>query len=168
VLAFDIATGKPCGEYIYEVEPVAIAPPLLGPFATNGLTDLVAIGNRQFIMVERSFTPASVIPGNGTGYTVRLYYADARKASNVSGFESITGKSVQPMRKILLLDLSELKNEDGSALEPGNVEGITFGPNFKGKRTLILVADNNFSRIQLTQFIALEMDSEYQPVTTGQ
>jgi hypothetical protein len=168
VLAFDIATGKPCGEYIYEVEPVAIAPPLLGPFATNGLTDLVAIGNRQFIMVERSFTPASVIPGNGTGYTVRLYYADARKASNVSGFESITGKSVQPMRKILLLDLSELKNEDGSALEPGNVEGITFGPNFKGKRTLILVADNNFSRTQLTQFIALEMDSEYQPATTGQ
>ena len=35
---------------------------------------------------------------------------------------------------------------DGSALKPGNMEGITFGPNFNGKRTLILVADNNFSR----------------------
>ena len=55
------------------------------------------------------------------------------------------------MRKNLLLDVSELKNADGSALEPGNVEGITFGPNFNGKRTLILVADNDFSRSQLTQ-----------------
>jgi hypothetical protein len=158
VLAFDIASGQPCGEYIYEVEPVAIAPPLLGPFATNGLTDLVAVGNQQFITVERSFTPTAVIPGNGTGYTVRLYYADARKASDIFGFESIAGKSIEPMRKVLLLDLSELKNEDGSTLVPGNVEGITFGPDFNGKRTLILVADNNFSRTQLTQFIALELE----------
>jgi hypothetical protein len=158
VLALDIASGKPCAEYIYEVEPVVAAPPLLGPFGTNGVTDLIAVGDRQFITVERSFTPAAVIPGNGTGYTVRLYYADARKASDIFGFESIVGKSIEPMRKILLLDLSELKNEDGSTLVPGNVEGITFGPNFNGKRTLILIADNNFSRTQLTQFIALELN----------
>ena len=63
VLAFDIASGRPCAEYIYEVEPVAIAPPLFGPFATNGLTDLLAIGDRQFITIERSFTPDAVIPG---------------------------------------------------------------------------------------------------------
>ncbi len=161
VLAFDIASGKPCAEYLYEVEPVVPAPPLLGPFGTNGITDLLVIGDRQFITIERSFTPAAAIPGNGTGYTVRLYYADARKASNISGFESIVGKSIEPMRKILLLDLSELKNEDGSTLVPGNVEGITFGPNFNGKRTLILIADNNFSRTQLTQFIALALSSEY-------
>ena len=72
------------------------------------------------------------------------------------------------MRKILLLDLSDLKNTDGSALEPGNMEGITFGPNFNGKRTLILVADNNFSRSQLTQFIALELDPEYLSIIAGQ
>jgi hypothetical protein len=161
VLALDIASGRPRAEYIYEVEPVVTAPPLFGPFATNGLTDLLAIGDRQFIAIERSFTPGAIIPGNGNGYTVRLYYADARKATDISGFESIAGKSVEPMRKSLLLDVSELKNADGSALEPGNVEGLTFGPNFNGKRTLILVADNNFSGTQLTQFIALELGPEY-------
>lgn len=161
VLAFDIASGKPCGEYIYEVEPVVVAPPLFGPFATNGLTDLLVIGDRQFITVERSFTPGAIIKGNGNGYTVRLYYADARNASDISGIQSITGKSVEPIRKTLLLDLSELKNADGSALAPGNVEGITFGPDFNGKRTLILMADNNFSQTQLTQFIALELNPEH-------
>jgi hypothetical protein len=73
---------------------------------------------------------------------------------------AITGVSVVPVRKTLLLDLSELKNDDGSPLAQGNIEGITLGPIFNGKRTVILVADNNFSRNQLTQFIALEITPE--------
>jgi len=56
--------------------------------------------------------------------------------------------------------MSDLKNADGSALAIGNIEGITFGPEFKGKRTIVLVADNNFSRMQFTQFVALEIASE--------
>ena len=70
---------------------------------------------------------------------------------------TIAGVSVVPVKKTLLLDLSELKNADGSALAQGNIEGITLGPVFNGRRTVILVADNNFTRGQLTQFIALEM-----------
>ncbi|MGH8685803.1 MAG: esterase-like activity of phytase family protein, partial [Nitrosospira sp.] len=94
-----------------------------------------------------------------TGYTVRLYYADARNATDVSGMESIAGGSIQPARKTLLLDLSDLKNTDGSMLAVGNIEGITLGPIFNGKRTLVLVADNNFTRKQFTQFLALEIDT---------
>ncbi len=161
ILAFDIASGRSGAEYIYEVEPVATAPALLGPFATNGLTDLLATGDRQFIAIERSFTPDAVIPGNGTGFTIRLYYADARNATDVSGMESIAGKRIEPVRKILLLDMSELQNTDGTTLALGNIEGITFGPSFNGKRTLILVADNNFSRTQLTQFVALEISRDF-------
>jgi hypothetical protein len=77
--------------------------------------------------------------------------------------DSIAGKSIQPVSKTLLLDLSELKNTDGSALAAGNIEGITFGPLFNGKRTVILVADNNFTTAQLTQFIALEISSGLLP-----
>ncbi|HET7060710.1 MAG TPA: esterase-like activity of phytase family protein [Nitrosospira sp.] len=158
ILAFDISSGRSSEEYIYEVEPVIETPPLLRPFAINGLTDFVATGNRQFITVERSFTAEAVIPGGSTGYKIRLFYADARGANNVSAMESIAGRGIVPVRKWLLLDLSDLKNADGSALSVGNIEGITFGPDFNGRHTLILVADNNFSTFQLTQFIALELN----------
>jgi hypothetical protein len=159
ILAFDIASGKPGAEYIYDVGPVVFAPASFIGFATNGLTDFIAIGDRQFITIERSFTRGAATPGNtATGYTVRLYYADARNATNITGMESIAGRSIQSVRKTLLLDLSDLKNTDGSALAVGNIEGITLGPRFNGKRTLVLVADNNFTWNQLTQFIALEIN----------
>jgi hypothetical protein len=160
ILSFDIASGEPAEEYIYPVGPVVFAPSSLWGFATNGLTDFIAIGDRQFITIERSFTLGALMPGSiATGFTVRLFYADARNATDVSGMDSIAGKSIQPVSKTLLLDLSELKNTDGSVLAAGNIEGITFGPLFNGKRTIILVADNNFTTAQLTQFIALEISS---------
>jgi hypothetical protein len=38
----------------------------------------------------------------------------------------------------------------------GNIEGMTFGPNLPdGRRTRVIVSDNNFSAGQFTQFIAL-------------
>jgi hypothetical protein len=161
ILSFDIASGAPGAEYIYNVEPVTFIPASIIGFATNGLTDFVAIGDRQFITIERAFTLDALLPGNNsTGYTIRLYYADARNATDVSGMPTIAGQSVVPVRKILLLDLSELKNEDGFPLDQGNIEGITLGPIFNGKRTLILVADNNFKRSQLTQFIAFEISPD--------
>jgi len=58
----------------------------------------------------------------------------------------------------MLLDLSSLTNDDGSVLALDNIEGITFGPMVDGKRTLILVSDNNFNPAQFTQFIALTID----------
>jgi hypothetical protein len=161
ILSFDIASGAAGAEYVYNVDPVAFIPASIIGFATNGLTDFVAIGDRQFITIERAFTLDALLPGNNsTGYTIRLYYADARNATDVSGMPTIAGVSVVPVRKTLLLDLSELRNEDGSPLAQGNIEGITLGPIFNGKRTVILVADNNFSRSQLTQFIALEISPE--------
>lgn len=159
ILAFDIATGKPVAEYVYDIDPVMFAPPLLGVFAINGVSDFLAIGDRQFIAIERALTPGAITPGRvTTGYTVRLYYADARNATDISGMESIAGKSISPIKKVLLLDMSDLKNADGSGLAIGNIEGITFGPEFNNKRTIVLVADNNFSRMQFTQFIALEIE----------
>mgnify|MGYP001794508581 CR=1 FL=1 len=151
-------------EYIYEVGSVVIAPAFLIGFATNGLTDFVAIGDRQFITIERSFTLEAAAPlSPETGYTVRLYYADARGATDVSGMPSIAGRSIEPVSKVLLLDLSELRNIDGSALAMGNIEGVTLGPLFNGKRTIILVADNNFSRSHLTQFVAFEISFSLLP-----
>jgi hypothetical protein len=53
----------------------------------------------------------------------------------------------------LLLDLSTL----GIPLD--NVEGMTLGPRLPdGRRSLVLVSDNNFAASQFTQFLLFALD----------
>jgi hypothetical protein len=148
VIEFDKASGSRLAEYAYEVAPVVAAPIPSGTFATNGLVEMLAIGDRQFVTVERSFS-------NGVGNAIKLFYADARNATDISTIDSLAGASYTAITKTLLLDLAELRNDDNSPVVLDNIEGITFGPEFNGKPTLILVSDNNFSGTQFTQFIAL-------------
>ncbi|MFY7865942.1 esterase-like activity of phytase family protein [Roseateles sp.] len=164
LLSFDLSTGKAGAEYVYQVDAVALPPTPAGGFATNGLTELLALDDRQFIAIERSFSAGAVTPGtspsgNPTGNTIRLYYVDARQATDVSGLDSLKGETFTAMSKELLLDLSSLKNDDGSALALDNIEGITLGPVIDGKQTLILVSDNNFGATQFTQFVALSIQA---------
>lgn len=167
ILSFDVASGQAGAEYAYDVSPVAIAPNPAGAFATNGLTDLLAIGDRQFIGIERSFATGAQTPGTPvTGNTIRLFHIDARQATDISGRESIDGDdSVVAAKKELLLDLSDLRNDDGSPLALDNIEGLTLGPVIGGKQTLMLVSDNNFSGTQFTQFVALQVSQVPEPKT---
>ena len=158
LLSFDIASGAAGDEYVYDVSPVVLAPNPVGAFATNGLTDILAIGDLQWITIERSFSTGAVTPGNPvTGNTIRLYLADARGATNVSLLDSVAGEQVTAVNKTLLLDLSTLVNDDGSALALDNIEGLSLGQSFDGKPVLMLVSDNNFSGTQFTQFVALSL-----------
>ena len=167
LLSFDIATGASRAEYVYNVGPVALPPQPAGGFATNGLVDLLAIGEQQFIAVERSFAAGAATPGTPvTGNTIRLYHVDARHATDVSALDSIAGLAhIVAVDKTLLLDLSDLRNDDGSALALDNIEGLTWGPLVNGQQTLILVADNNFSPSQFTQFVALSVTPVPEPRT---
>ena len=57
------------------------------------------------------------------------------------------------MKKTLLLDLNTL----GIPLD--NVEGMTLGPRLPdGRRSLVLVSDNNFAASQFTQFLLFALE----------
>jgi hypothetical protein len=57
-----------------------------------------------------------------------------------------------PIQKRLLLDLNEL----GIPLD--NFEGISFGPQLPdGSKSLILVSDDNFSELQVTEFLLFRL-----------
>ncbi len=169
ILAFDLNTGAAQAEYVYPVSPVAIAPSPAGGFATNGLVELLAIAPGQFIAVERSFATGAATPGVGpggqaTGNTIRLFHVDVRGATDVSGLDSLAGQSFTAASKTLLLDLSDLRQADGSALALDNIEGITLGPVLPdGRQSLVLVSDNNFSGTQFTQFVALAITPVPEP-----
>ncbi len=170
ILSFDLASGVAGAEWVYEVAPVVLPPQPAGGFATNGLVELLAVGDREFIAVERSFAVGAASPGAGpnglpTGNSIRLFHVDARGATDVSGLDSLAGASVTPVSKTLLADLSDFRNDDGSALALDNIEGITWGPSVGGLPTLILVSDNNFSGTQFTQFVALQLTPVPEPAT---
>jgi glycerophosphoryl diester phosphodiesterase len=96
VLAFDSGTGAAVAEYVYVTEPVALPPDPAGAFATNGLVELLAVSDSQFLALERSFSVgAAGTPGN-TGNTIRLFLASLDGASNVLGLDSLAGSRTRP------------------------------------------------------------------------
>lgn len=164
MLSFDLDSGRAGAEYVYEIGPVPFPPARAGDFATNGVPEMLALSDHEFIAIERAFAVGAQTPGiaahtrQPSSNTIKLYRIDTRGATDVRGWPTIRGKDVVPVRRELLLDLSTLKNDDGSVLALDNIEGLTFGPLYQGKRTLILVSDNNFNPAQFTQFIALTLD----------
>ncbi|WP_339401440.1 esterase-like activity of phytase family protein [Tychonema sp. BBK16] len=112
----------------------------------NGLTELVAIGGGQFLSLERSF--------GISGYGARIYQVAVGAATDTSRINSFKGKTgmVEPVRKKLLLDFSEL------GIPLYNLEGMTLGPRLPdGSQSLVLVSDDSFDEAQQTQFILLSL-----------
>lgn len=142
-------TGAVLGQYAYEVDPIPVEP---AGFGTSGVTEILAIDDERFLIVERA--SAEDAEGVFTNY-VRLYEADVSGATDVNGVESLEDGEATPVAKRLVLDL----NAEG--IDPvDNVEGIAWGPELEnGNRTLLLVSDNNFNETQVTEFIALEVVS---------
>ena len=164
MLSFDLDTGKPGAEYVYDVGAVPFPPARQGDFSTNGVPDMLALSAHEFIVIERAFAVGAATPGvaaptkQPTGNTIKLYRIDTRGATDVSGWPSIKGRDLVPVKRTMLLDLSSLRNDDGSVLALDNIEGISFGPVVDGKRTLILLSDNNFNPAQFTQVIAFTVE----------
>jgi hypothetical protein len=146
ILVFDAASGKRLAEHVYVVDPVHAPPPIPGLFRTNGLVELLGGESSLMLALERSY-----VMGIGNG--ARIYRLDLAAASDVADLPALKGAHYRPVAKHLLLDLGTL----GITLD--NLEGMSWGPRLPdGRRTLILVADDNFSARQRTLFLAFAVE----------
>ncbi|MFD9254163.1 esterase-like activity of phytase family protein [Streptomyces bottropensis] len=147
ITVHDARTGQPLSQYAYPLEPLFAATPA-GSTDTNGVSDLVALGHGRFLVLER----ASIYADNN--WKARIYLVDLHAATDVLGRDSLTDPSAQPVRpvrKTLVTDLSDV----AGLSRVDNVEGITLGPRLPdGRRTVVLVSDDNFAARQVTQFLA--------------
>jgi hypothetical protein len=141
VTRLDPQTAQPAGQYLYPLDPVTS-----GPGGDNGLADLVALDDSSFLALERGF---------GDHTTARIYHLEVGDAEDVSARPGVAGQPVRPMTKTLLADLTSTPG-----LSPlDNVEGITFGPVLPdGRRSVVVVSDDNFSPRQITQVLAFALD----------
>jgi hypothetical protein len=148
ILRYDLRTGRPDRQWVYETDPVAQPPVPATQFSVNGLVELLPLDEEHLIAMERSFS----VGAPGTGNTIKLYEVALRGATDINGVDTLPDH-VRPARKTLLLDLDEL----GIPLD--NVEGLTFGPRLPhGRRSVVLVSDNNFAASQFTQFLLFALD----------
>jgi hypothetical protein len=133
-------------QLVYWTDPIAESPVPPTAFAVNGLVEMLPLSTNSMLTMERSFS----VGAPGTGNTIRLYEASTAGADDVDGLDSIAPVlgSLDTVDKTLLLDLDVL----GIPLD--NIEGMTFGPDLPdGRRSLVLVSDNNFSPAAFTQFL---------------
>lgn len=161
IIRYDVATGAAEAEFVYPVDPVdpiAVAPtPAGASAAVNGLVELLALNDMEFLALERGFTPGA--PGRAK--TIRIFKATLTGATDVSCFDSLVGQNFAPMTKQLLITF-----EAGGPVNPDNIEGITLGPNLpNGHPSVLLVADNNFATTQATQFVLLSTPPSSIPTT---
>ncbi|HET6736751.1 MAG TPA: esterase-like activity of phytase family protein [Mycobacterium sp.] len=140
VTRFDVETGSPTAQFAYPLDSTSA-----GKDGDNGLTDLVALDDDNFLVIER---------GYGTFAVARIFRASIAGADNVLDRPSLTGAPPKAMSKTLLADLSKMP--EIPYLD--NVEGITLGSKLSdGRQSVVLVTDDNFNPQQVTQFYAFAM-----------
>lgn len=147
IVKYDLATGQAVAEFAYIADAVSTTP-IPGQFATNGLVELLALDDNNFLALERSFGVGAVTNGS-TGNNCRLYHISLAGATDVSSINALSGSTFTPVTKTLVLDLGSI------GLTQDNLEALALGPVLPtGEQTLIIASDNNFSATQFTQIMA--------------
>ncbi len=147
IYEYNLDSKKNLAQYAYPLEPVAhpSSPPTA--FKINGISEILSLGNKRLLTVERSFSTGNL------ACTIKVFLADLREATHVEQIQSM--KEVppkHPVSKKLLLNMDDL----GIFID--NIEGVTFGPDLpNGHKSLLFVSDNNFIPFEKMQLLLFEV-----------
>ncbi|MGB0522256.1 MAG: esterase-like activity of phytase family protein [Flammeovirgaceae bacterium] len=140
-------------QYAYQLDKVARRPIPSDGFSVNGVVELLALSKTTLLVLERSYAVGYVDGGNN----VKIYQADLTHATDVSKINALATHTFTPVTKTLLFDFETIRDEL-TQNRVDNIEGMAFGPTLpNGNRSLVLVSDNNFNPIQLTQLLVFEV-----------
>ena len=138
---------NPVGDPILVAEHLYLLDSAPTEVISNGLTELLALRTEgYFLSLERTF--------GFTGVGAKIFQVVIGNAIDTTNIASLKGNTerVRPLRKKLLLDLSEL----GIYLD--NLEGMSVGPRLPdGSQSLLLVSDDNFSDEQISQLLLFRL-----------
>lgn len=139
---------EPAEEFYYLAEP------------GQGVVETLALSEEELLVLERGFVA-------GEGNTVRIFRVSLAGAKDVSGEPSLAAPGLEPVKKDLVVDLSDCPSS--SAQSPGtqenplldNFEAMSFGPRLPGGgHSLLVASDDNFNEAQVTRFVALGLEPE--------
>lgn len=143
IAVFDRESGDVVAEYVYETDPIRVPSTEEPHYNDNGLSEFLALDENRLITVERTFA-------SGYGNEIAFYIATLEGATDIAGAETIPDDAT-PAAKEHWFTLAE----GDFGLDIDNIESLTWGPEVDGMRTLVIASDNNFNRVQFTQFVML-------------
>lgn len=145
ITAFDVASGRAVRQVAYLPDALPHAPLVPGIRAENGISEILMIDAQRMLVLERAYV-------FGRGMSLRLYEIDTASGSDTLAQEQLRAGEYRPCPKRLVADFSTLGL---SRLD--NTEGMCWGPRLpSGRRSLVVVSDDNFRPEQVTQFAAFE------------
>lgn len=137
------SVGSPViiAEHLYQLDKTT------SDTVSQGLTELIVLDEEGYLLsLERSF--------GLSGFGAKIFEVITGNATDTSRILSFPEnlEQIEPMQKKLLLDLNTL------GVELDNLEGMTLGPRLAdGSQTLIIVSDDNFRDLQVTQFLLFRL-----------
>lgn len=146
MIRYNLQTGLADGQFLYMTEAIAGSSLLSETLQLNGLVELLAVSERRLLALERSFSL-------DRGFVIRLFEVSLTEATDIGSVDSLHNQleGITPVRKTPVLIPPEIQAE----VIWDNLEGMTFGPILPdGRRSLIMVSDNNFHPLLPTQIIA--------------
>ena len=145
ITQIDLETGQAIRQIASVPDAIPLRPLLPGSYADNGVSEVLMLDAHRILVLERAYA-------TGTGNSLRLYEIDTRAASDVLATDTLAPGNHQPVAKTLVADFAAL-----SLSRLDNTEGMCWGPTLpNGKRMLVVVSDDNFNPLQVTQFAAFE------------
>ena len=154
ITKFDKNSGQPVSQFAYQLDGISKLP--INYFAVNGVTEILEYAENKFLVLERSYSAGYGSHGN----TVKIFQVDASQASNTLDMDRLKGEDYEIAEKKLIFNFNSVKDQLTDRIID-NIEGMCLGPELEnGKRSLILVSDNNFNSFadQINQFILMEIE----------
>jgi len=143
--AFDVASGRALRQVAYLPDAVPQPPRIPGGFADNGVSEVLMIDEHRMLVLERAFSA-------GVGISLRLYEIDTREGGDTLALPRLEDGDYRAAPKRQVADFAQL-----GLGRLDNTEGMCWGPRLaNGRRSLVVVSDDNFSARQMTQFVAFE------------
>ncbi len=163
IVSYDVATGQPKGQYIYQLESRAdINARVADDFGANnqgrsiGVSAIQSLGDGKFLVLERDNRGLGVDDPIAAGEvgSKRIYQIDLTGATDVSQI-SLKGTNTLPAGVTAAAKSATPYIDIAAALKamgftvPEKIEGFSFGPRLAdGSVTLIVITDNDFSVTQ--------------------
>ncbi len=156
ILEYDLSESEAptAAQLAVELSPLPKAKTSGEDLGINGVSDILALSQRRFLLLERAYLLAR------SELFVKLFLVDCLKAEDISHLSSLEGHSPKKCEKELVLDFNrEVEKFSHSEQRLDNLEGLTWIP-WGAKKVLALVSDNNFRQEQQTQWIFYSLISE--------